>query len=292
MKALKRLLITLLIIVLVLAIALFGGYFFVRQKYGVDLFKTASQLKTLSADVDEGALCPNAFTDADMVDVQTEVNKSVQDLISYSEENGYVINFDNLPSSMLYLIRLSDRQVGALAQTVLEQELGGKTEVQGKEIGIALKQIEFSATEDGTLFNAVVQLDISAIKADMGGFPFSLFKKYVPDSLYISSTVLVQKGAEAFSYTATHRALSVNHLGASDTEDLFHTLDLVTGIGSAEDLNEAISSALLGVLIGGEGQTGFAYALKDVGATDYDFLQEMDGVYFAVKMGEGALPQL
>lgn len=291
MKALKRLFITLLIIVLVLAIAFFGGYFFVRKKYGVDLFKTASQLKTLSADVDEGALCPNAFTDADMVDVQTEVNKSVQDLISYSEENGYVINFDNLPSSMLYLIRLSDRQVGALAQTVLEQELGGKTEVQGKEIGIALKQIEFSATEDGTLFNAVVQLDISAIKADMSGFPFSLFKKYVPDSLYISSTVLVQKGAEAFSYTATHHALTVNHLGASDTEDLLHTLNLVTGIGSAEDLNEAISSALLGVLIGGEGQTGFAYALKDVGATDYDFLQETDGVYFAVKMGEGALPQ-
>ena len=39
-------------------------------------------------------------------------------------------------------------------------------------------------------------------KADMGGFPYKYFKKYIPDNLYVSSTFRVDKTEEdGFAYT-------------------------------------------------------------------------------------------
>lgn len=283
MKAIKRFFVTVLVIVLVLAIALVGGYFYIRSAYGIDLINTVGQLKTLGEDVDETALCPNAFSDADMVDVQTEVNKSVEDFITYTEEHGYLVNFDNLPDEMKYIIKLTDRQVGALAQTVISQEMQGKIEVGGNSLELTLKQVEFSEIQDGNaLFNSVVKVDLSSIKAGMNEFPLSWLKGYVPDCFYVSSTVCVQKGNRAFAYTVSHRSLTVNNLSPSDTEDLFHTLDVVLKIGSAETLNLQIGEALIGSLIGVEGQNGLAYSLREIGAEDYSFITEDGCGYFAV----------
>ncbi|MGN0814749.1 MAG: hypothetical protein ACI4MH_05930 [Candidatus Coproplasma sp.] len=286
MKAIKRLIITLLVIVIVVAAAGCAGYFYVRSAFGIDLFNTVGQLRTLGEEVDEASLCPNAFSNTDMVDVQTEVNKSVEDLITYSEEHGYSVNFDNLPDEMKYIIKLTDKQVGALAQTVVTQEMHGKIEVSGKQLGVELKQVEFSGISDGNaLFNAVVKVDLSSVKDEMSGFPFNLLKGMVPDNFYVSSTVYVKKGASAFSYSVEHRSLTVNNLSAADTEDLFHTLDLVLQIGSAESLNEEIGETFLSSLIGSQTKTGLAYSLKPIGASDYSFVQEGGIGYFVVERG-------
>lgn len=283
MKALKKLFVFLLVLVALLAIALCGGYFYIRSSYGIDLFDTVKQLKVLGETVEESELCPNAFSDEDMVDVQSTVNESVEDFIAYSEENGYFINFDNLPEEMKYIIKLTDKQVGALAQTVIAQEMNGQVEVGGKTLGINLKQVEFSDIADGNAtFNAVVKIDISSIKEEMTGFPLSWLKSYVPDSFYVSSTVFVEKGDEAFAYSVSHVSLTVNNLTAEDTADLFHTLDVVMGIGSAESLNRQIGETLVSSLIGSQNQNGLAYSLKDIGATDYSFITEDGEGYFEV----------
>lgn len=286
MKAIKKLLVTIIVIVLILAIVVFGGYFFIRSTYGIDLMNTIGQLNALSEEVDESALCPNAFSDKDMVDVQTEVNNSVEDLITYTEEHGYSINFGNLPDEMKYIIKLTDKQVGALAQTVVEQEMQGKIEVGGNRLGITLKQVEFSQISNGSaLFNAVVKVDLTSIKSGMTEFPMNLLTSFVPDSFYVSSTVWVQKGSQAFTYTVEHRSLTVNSLSAADTEDLFHTLDTVLQIGSAESLNKQIGETFLASLVGSESQTGLAYSLKNIGASDYSFVMEGNEGYFVVEMG-------
>ena len=56
MKALKGVLITLVVIIAIVGVTVIGGYVAVRSKYGIDLFRTAGQLKTLTKDVDESAL--------------------------------------------------------------------------------------------------------------------------------------------------------------------------------------------------------------------------------------------
>ncbi len=41
MKAIKRLFISLVVIVAILGVAVIGGYIYVRSAYGIDLFRTA-----------------------------------------------------------------------------------------------------------------------------------------------------------------------------------------------------------------------------------------------------------
>ena len=283
-RVLKKLLIFFLIIVVLLGGGLVGGYFYVKSKYGIDLIKTIKELKVLSQPVDEAELCPNAFSDDDMVDVQTIVNQSVEGFISYSQEHGYSINFQELPEEMTYFIQLTDKQVGALAQTVVKQEIGGKMDFNGENVEVALKQITFSEiNENSALLNTVVAVDITPFKSELPtGFPFGYLEKYIPDALYLSSTVKVEKGTQAFAYTVEHNALTVNNLNKEETEDLFRVLDKVLKLGDASVWNVNVGTVITNALIGNAENNGLAYSLREIGATDYEFIEEGGVGYFRV----------
>ena len=287
MKLIKRLITFLITMVAIVAVAVIGGYVYVRVNYGIDLFNTVSQLKVLSEKVDESKLCPEAFDKVnDMKDVQEMVNSSVENMIEYSEEN-YVVNLENLPEDMKAIIKLSDKQVGALANQVSYQKTEGVISVGNKSINYELKQIDFSnITSDGsTDFNIVVRLDLSTIKDEMNGFPLKYLKKYVPDYFYISSTVRVEKAESTpFAYELEHKELTINNLDKEGTDDLFKTLDKVFKFGSAESLNLKVGETVVGALIGDEKNPGFAYTLKDKGASDFYFLEESGVDYFIVNI--------
>lgn len=287
MKLIKRLITFLITIVAIIAVAVIGGYVYVRVNYGIDLFNTVSQLKVLSEKVDESKLCPEAFDKVnDMKDVQEMVNSSVKNMIEYSEEN-YVVNLESLPEDMKAIIKLSDKQVGALANQVSYQKTEGVISVGNKSIDYELKQIDFSnITSDGsTDFNIVVRLDLSTIKDEMNGFPLKYLKKYVPDYFYISSTVRVEKAESTpFAYELEHKELTINNLDKEGTDDLFNTLDKVFKFGSAESLNLKVGETVVGALIGDEKNPGFAYTLKGKGASDFYFAEESGVDYFIVNI--------
>jgi hypothetical protein len=284
MKFLGKLFISLLVTIVLLAGIAISGYYYVKSSYGIDIIKTVNELVTLNEPVDEATLCPNAFSDSDMVDVQTIVNESVEDFITYTVEHGYSVNFNDLPDEMKYIIRLTDKQVGALAQTVVKQEIGGKIDFGGKKVDVALKQMQFSAiTETSALLNTVLSVDMTPFKEDMPEeFPYTYLKQYVPDALYVSSTVKVEKGSTPFSYSIVHDSLAINNLSKEDTEDFFRTLDIVLSVGAAETWNVQVGTAITNALIGNESNNGLAYALRGIGATDYAFSQEGEIAYFSV----------
>lgn len=275
MKAIKRIIISLVVIVAVLGVVVIGGYIYVRSAYGIDLFRTAGQLKTLTEQVNEAELCPNAYADSDFVDLKNSVNAEIEGLVKLEEDKGYTLDFNALTGAELSkTIALSEKQVGALAQTVFFEQTGGKIQLGGKQTDVTIVQTDFSEiAENGSAdFNVVCKLDLSPFKADMDKFPYSLFKKYIPDSLYVSSTVRVDKTAEGqFDYTVSHKGLALNNLNAEETEDLFHTLNAVLKIGSAESVNLQIGTIAVNALIGNEQSVGFAYSLKAVGATTFYF---------------------
>ena len=258
MKAIKKLVISLVVIVAVLGVVVIGGYIYVRSAYGIDLFRTAGQLKTLTEQVNEAELCPNAYGDSDFVDLKNSVNAEIEGLVKFEEGkgyNGYTLDF-------------------TLAQTVFFEQTGGKIQLGGKQTDVTIVQTDFSEiAENGSAdFNVVCKLDLSPFKADMDKFPYSLFKKYIPDNLYISSTVRVDKTTDGqFDYTVSHKGLALNNLNAEETADLFHTLDAVLKIGSAESVNLQIGTIAVNALIGNEQSVGFAYSLKAVGATTFYF---------------------
>ena len=278
MKAIKRLFISLVVIVAVLGVVVIGGYIYVRSAYGIDLFRTAGQLKTLTEQVNETELCPHAYGDGDFVDLKNSVNAEIEGLVKFEEGkgyNGYILDFNALIGANLSkTIVLSEKQVGALAQTVFFEQTGGKIQLGGKQTDVTIVQTDFSEiAENGSAdFNVVCKLDLSPFKADMDKFPYSLFKKYIPDSLYVSSTVRVDKTTDGqFDYTVSHKGLALNNLNAEETEDLFRTLDAVLKIGSAESVNLQIGTIAVNALIGNEQSVGFAYSLKAVGATTFYF---------------------
>ena len=283
MKVLKRLLIALLIMVLLAGALVAGAYFYVKNTYGIDVFKTIGQLKTLGREVDEAELCPNAFSESDMASVEDEINASVDGFISYTEENGYKVNFDDLPSEMKTVIKLTDKQVGAVADTVVRQEMNGEVEIADKKVPVKLLQVAFSdIDESGNAdFNVVVRLDLKPLTADVDEGAKRFVGKYLPEFLYVSSTVRVTRGA-GFEFTVAHKTLTLNNLSAKDTEEFLGTLDKLMGIGTAQTLNETIGNTVLSSLIGSESQNGLAYSLKNIGATGYTFTTENGVNYFEV----------
>ena len=278
MKAIRNLIITLVVIVAILGVTIIGGYIYVRTTYGIDLFRTAGQLKTLSKDVDESALCPNAYGEQDFAEMKSAVNDKIDGLIVYEKDkgyNGYSVNFDALKGKVMTdSIFLTEKHVGAIAQTVFFGQTGGKLKIGEKEVSVTVVQIDFSeiAANGNADFNVVAKIDLTPFKADMGGFPYKYFKKYIPDNLYVSSTVRVDKTEEdGFAYTVTHKSLTLNNLSADDTADLFDTLNAVLKIGTAENLNMQVGTTAVNALIGTAENPGFAYSMKAIGAKSFDF---------------------
>ena len=171
-------------------------------------------------------------------------------------------------------IFLTEKHVGAIAQTVFYEQTGGKIKLGDKEVSVTAVQVDFSeiAASGSADFNVVAKIDLTPFKADMDGFPYKYFKKYIPDNLYVSSTVRVDKTEkDGFSYVVSHKALAINNLSADDTADLFNTLDAVLKIGTAENLNMQVGSMAVNALIGTQENPGFAYFMKSIGATYFKF---------------------
>ena len=285
MRLIKKLVISLISIIALIAVLVIGGYIFVRTTYNIDLFNTVKQLKTLQQKVDESALCPNAFNTDDMASAKVSINSSVSNMITYSDEVGYQINLSGIASPMTSEIRLTDKQVGALANLIVQQELGGKITVNDKDLPLSVMQVTFSDIDNGNVtFNTTVKIDITPLKKDMTSFPYNYVSGYIPSYLYVSSTVDVKKESTPFTYTVSHNNIRLNNLTSADTDDLFHTLDTVMKIGSAKDLNESIGNTVINTLIGNENNSGIAYALRSTGATDYNFIQETEINYFVIEM--------
>lgn len=286
MSAIKKLIISLIVIIGILAVALISVYIVARVNLGVDLFRTVGQLKTLSQPVNEHESFPAAYRSEDLADLKSQTDSQLGDVVLYEEGKGYegyTVDFTALALSGATAkpVFLSERQAGALAEIVFHQQTGGELSIADKEISVCVLQIAFTEidAETGNAdLNVTVKLDLTPFKNDMEGFPFNLLKGIVPDALYVTSVVRIEKG-EGISYTVVPKYLTLNNLSAEDTSDFFHTLDVVLKIGSAEELNAKIGTTAANALIGMEQNPGFVYALKATGgAGSFAFVSfENDG---------------
>lgn len=274
MRVIKKLIISLIIIIGIVAVALVGVYIAARVNLGVDLFRTVGQLKTLSQPVNEQESFPAAYRSEDLADLKTQTDSQLGSVVLYEEGKGYegyTVDFTALALSGATAkpVFLSEQQAGALAEIVFYQQTGGELTIAEKEISVCVLQIAFTEIDEETGnadLNVTVKLDLTPFKNDMKGFPFNLLKGFVPDALYVTSVVRIEKG-EGLAYTVTPKYLTLNNLSGDDTSDFFHTLDVVLKIGSAEELNAKIGTTAANALIGTEQNPGFVYALKATGGS-------------------------
>jgi hypothetical protein len=139
-----------------------------------------------------------------------------------------------------------------------------------------------NVTESGALFNVVISVDMTPLKKQSDNKIINYVTSLVPDTMYVSSTVLVTHDGNAFSYDVKHEALQINNLTADDTADMFHTLDVLFKVGEAEKWNVYVGTTIMDALVGNAEKNGLAYGLKEIGATDYAFVEEDGKEYFAV----------
>lgn len=285
MKLIKKLIWTVLILVLVVLLAVVGVYIFVRAKYNIDLYNTIKSLKTINEKVDESVIAPDAITSLDIETAKTQFDQSISGLIIVDGEGNYHISNGGTLSPMTAEIKLTDNQIGAIAENLVQNEMGGVIKVGSKDVKVNIMQVGFDNIIDGgASVNLVIKLDLKEFKQDMNKFPFSLLKKFIPDALYISSTFDVSKTENPFEYTVVHNKLTINNLNAEETEDTFNTLNLIAKIGKLEDFNKNLGILFMNTLVGTESSNGLVYSLKELGATDYKFETISNINYFVIQM--------
>lgn len=278
-----KLIIAILSIIIIIALAFAGACIFVKVKYNVSVLGTIGEIKKLQENVDEEKMFPNQFTASDMASAQTTVNAQIDGLIVGNEEEGFKISKPvgiNIKESF----KLTDKQLGAIAKIACGEGMDIKFDEQ-TTLKANLIQVKFSSIEGNSAdVNFVVKVDVSQIKEKMKDFPLSWFKKYIPSTLYISSTVSVVKGEGEFNYTVESVGMTINNLTQEQTTSFLNTINLIAGTGTAQEINLQIGSQFVNALIGDANHTdGFVYSLRDLGVTDYAFEANGEIIYFVIK---------
>lgn len=282
----KSVLAGLLAAVILIFGSIIGADLALRSTMQVDLIGTAAHAIALTQPVNKDEIVTNPFDESyEMKDVQDEINTSVANMITYSEENGYWVNFTPSSAGMRSMISLSDKQVGALASIVIKQEAAGQVQIRDLYMDIEIYQVEFEKNKEGnTIVNSVIGINTTSFKSIIpDAFPLANIKNAIPDILYISSTNEVIKGEESFEYNVEHVDFTINNLSKEQTESFFYTLDTLMGVGSAEYINVQIGTTLMHALVGNGANKGLAYSLKEYGAKDFNFVQYGGDIYFEVQ---------
>lgn len=277
-----RFLLWILGIVITTGLSFGGACIFLKVKYDINVFATISQIKTLNQTVNEEKKFDNIITEEDKASAQASINAQLENLITYSAEDGYKMS-SAVP--MKDTLKLTDKQVGALLKIILESSNSPKVNIGGNELGFDILQVKFSEVETNVKsdVNIVAKIDASSLKEKFSSFPLNIIGKRIPSTLYVSATVTIQKGEQPFAYTLTSKSLEINNLDAKQTESFIKTIDTFLKCGDAKTLCESIAKPFIDGLIGTEENKGFALTLKDVGATDFNF-ETTDGVnYFVVE---------
>lgn len=281
-----RFIIWLFSIIITLALILGIGCLIVKQKYGVDVFSTISQIKTLNQKVDESKY-DSKFSDNDMKDAQIAVNAKMKGLISYTEEDGYKINKEGIgvESQISADLLLSDKQLGAIINNLINENAEGLTlDVSGNKLKIDFIQLKFvEIREKEADINIVVKVDVRELKQKMNSFPTNIIAKKIPDYLYISSTSTIKKGDNAFEYEVLSKDIEINNLNSQDTKSFLNTLNLVFKFGTSDDFNLMIAKPFVNALIRNSENNGFAYSLSGLGVKDYDFVVVDNINYYVLK---------
>lgn len=278
-----RFLLWILGIVITTGLSFGGACIFLKVKYDINVFATISQIKTLNQTVNEEKKFDNIITEEDKASAQASINAQLENLITYSAEDGYKMS--PTVSNMKGTLKLTDKQVGALLKIILESSNSPKVNIGGNELGFDLLQVKFSEVETNVKsdVNIVAKIDASSLKEKFSSFPLSIIGKRIPSTLYVSATVTIQKGEGPFTYTLTGKSLEINNLDAKQTESFIKTIDTFLKCGDAKTLCESVAKPFIDGLIGTEENKGFALTLKGVGATGFNF-EATDGVnYFVVE---------
>jgi hypothetical protein len=279
-------------VILITTLIVGGIAYFIYARYQINIFDVIASLSALNKEVSEEEMIPNKYSDDDMKSVMTKVNTGVgSDVIIYDEttKSYSIASSTSIPKKIFTTISLNDKEVGALLNLLISTHSDTSASVGGSSINIKdydlkLGQVKIDNIDSNiTTINYVISISLNKVKEKMTSFPLNLLKGKVPSKLYLSSTIKITKGTTPFEYKVSSVNLSLNKVKQDTINDIFTLINKFVNIGSVDDVNLNIGTSLTNAIIGNSDNEGFAYALKDAGAVDFDF-KNVDSVnYYMIK---------
>ena len=283
MKFFFKLITSLVVILVIIGVCAGAGIIYINKKYDIDILNNVNQLKKLSKEVKKEEILTNPYSNDDMVSIEEEINKSIENLVSGDLENGFEINFDQAADFNNLSIKLKDRQLAALINNLIEKQNFGEISIGEFTFKFQLEQIDFLNIIDNSVeLNVIISINVSDLKEKLS-FPFNLIKSYIPNIFYVSSKSKLVHQQEPFSYLNEPLGLSLNLLSIDESKELMKTLDFLFDFGTNEEFNQIINDTFIDLLIGNETKPGFIYSLKEYGVSDYNFIVENNTNYLEIK---------
>ena len=278
-------------IVMSIVIGLGATILIVNAKYGINMIDVYKSLGRLSADVALDEIAPNAPNDEDKPLTKNKVNAVLPGLVAYDEATDTYSFSSEISGSMSEDLKLTGVDACLIVNWILDgQETGlvaniGGKDVDLKEYDFKIESIDFEINENSTVnYNVIMSISLVKIKEKMNSFPLSLLKSRVPNKLYISSTVQIEKKDGAFAYEVSSVSLALNKMTGEEVERLFKLINIVANVGEVGNFNLSLGKSFVDALIGNSETPGLAYSLRDAGATDFEFAEQDDVTYFIVKI--------
>lgn len=284
MKSLLKLLLAVIIIAVLVVV---GAFVYFKVAYDINLITTFKQIKAVTVPTNLENVLPNAYTQNDLSTMQTKINNSIPDFIAYSQQDGYSVN-SGIPESTLMSenINLTDKECAGLLNVVMtNSSTNVSLKIENTTLNFELVQVTFSnLSETSVDFNTVVKIDISPLKNTYKEEWFSFLINKLPNNMYISSTITIEKLPTQFSYTKTSKSFTINNLNSSDTIGLLTVINKFVKTYEVQDLTLLISGGFADALITGTEETpGISKSLTVLGATDFEFKSIENTINFIIK---------
>ncbi len=274
MKLLKKLFITLIVLIVVIAGVFFGGVLYLNKKYDIDTFKTLSSLKQLSEPVDEKDIVKNPYTDTDVDNMVSDVNLSFDGFVTKEGDN-ITFNYDKLATAAAQDVYLSDKQLAVFASVALKEKINSQIEIGSYKFPLELLELDIKDVNNDTAkIESIVRLDVTDLKNSFSSFPLSLFGKYIPTYFYLDVSFVNTHLSSAFSYQVSASDVMINSLSSEESSSLFTTIGKFVSFPTAEECSTTFGNTVMDNLVGTASNPGVLMQLKDSGAKDYAFVNK------------------
>ena len=244
------------ILTFVLIIVGFGLYLYFGK--GINAINVIKDIRVLNQTVNLEELAKNRWNDEDLASSKTKFDSVSTAETTYS---------------------FTDKEIAAYINDKIHTQEGGLPANVGSstinliDYGFEVIQMEFDIPEDTaevwTNFNTTVKVELEKVKKEqLGKFPLSLIGKILPNTLYISSNLKVNKADNTYGYTTESLYMTINNMSDEQTREVFKTVNTFISLGEVDTFNKSIGDSFVNVLLG---ENGIYEQLKSNGATGYSF---------------------
>lgn len=274
----------------VVVLVVVGGYCYLKFALGIDVIDISKKINLISQPVAESEIISNSFEKDDGVDVLSSMFGTNE--IATKNGDKYSFNLEAyIQADLQGDLLLTDKEVASLLSLFIEGVDVNSSGIDKDLIGlITLKQIKFSNFVDSVDstsvdINYVFMADISAFKQNIVGenaLIGFLANKFLPDKLYISSTLNIQMPKENYrDYSFTNKSFCLNNLNQEQTNSILDIFSLFSNEDLKETMPNKFNTMFCDSLFGGNGKKGVLGNIKEFASIE--FVEEINNIKIFIK---------